>query len=432
MRLIFEEIERALVKEQAPAPPAPPADTAEDFSASTGDSTPDASSGGDTGVADSGVADPAPGGDPGAMGGDAGMPGADMGSGGGDATGGVPGEEGSLEDDGSSGSDLGGGGGFGALGGGGGGFGGGGMGDDDGGDDLDGGEEESKGPTPSGEPTKDPDDPVGAAVDEATKMAEQTTEIQKIVNAVKASIQVNFSNYEEAWPIVEKLRETGDKTLDAVADRLSLFIAGVLEEDNRGSRNKGRTMKITKENLKEMIRAIVKEKVANSGLKQLSSDPEDTSKSNSTVGTSGTEDAAKGNRQKEQTPQQRRAAMKATTRGIELNEEEGGGTVQISESQLKSLVKEVVRRKLQETTGYVEQERMRQEMNMLALEFLEKLTQKLNIDAGSLSPEALETYKRIHKQLEMSVRQAAADMYQLGVVVSTAGDGSNGPGKPGV
>ncbi|MFA6049981.1 MAG: hypothetical protein WC761_02185 [Candidatus Paceibacterota bacterium] len=300
--------------------------------------------------------------------------------------GGMPGEEG-LDGESEEG-DLGGdaGGGFGALGGGGGGgFGGGG---DDGG--MDGDEEPpNNSPTPEGEPEKNQEDPVGAAFDEATKIAELTTDIQKIVNAVKASIQVNFSDYKEAWPLIEKLRETGDTTLDAVADRLSLFIAGVLEE-NKTSRKRN-TVKLKKEDLKEMINQVVKEQQA---LGQ----------------------------------QQRHQGNPPPAAGSVSVAEEGKVTV--TKENLQKMVREAVRRKLTETTGYVEQERMRQDMNMLALEFLEKLTQKLNIDAGSLTPEALESYKRIHKQLEMAVRQAAADMFQLGAVVASAQDGSGGGNKP--
>lgn len=224
----------------------------------------------------------------------------------------------------------------------GGGFGGGGGGGFSSGSSDDGDSSGDDGPkadsiTPSGEPEKDQEDPVGAAVREAEKLAGQTTEVQKILNGIKASIQVNFSDYRQAWPIVSALRDTNNKTLEAVASRLALFIADVLQETKN---RENKTMKITKEQLRKLVREAVRQKL------------------------------------------------------------------------------------LSENSSYLEQEKMRQEVNMLALEFLEKLTQKLSIDPATLSPEALESYKAAHKNLEVAVRTAAAELFRLGAVVSAASDGS--------
>lgn len=81
--------------------------------------------------------------------------------------------------------------------------------------------------TPPSKPMKNSSDPVGAAIEDAKKIASQTSDVQQILNAVKASIQVNFGNYKQALPIINQLRNTKDKTLNAVADRLTLFIAGI-------------------------------------------------------------------------------------------------------------------------------------------------------------------------------------------------------------
>ena len=116
----------------------------------------------------------------------------------------------------SVGGGLGGGGGFGVDGDSGGG--------DSSGEDMEPGEKQL---APPSEPEKRADDPVGAAMDEAKKAAKLTTDPQQVLNAIKASIQVNFSNYKDAWPIVKQLRATNDKLLDSVADRLMLFIVGL-------------------------------------------------------------------------------------------------------------------------------------------------------------------------------------------------------------
>lgn len=369
-RIIHEEVAAGILAEQAPPspPPPPPSDD------TTESDTPPV--GGDASAPDA-AADPSMDAD----GTDAaGLDGMDSGTG--DGGGDLDGD--GLVDDGTDGADAGGmdmgGGGFGGFGGGGGGFSGGGddLGGDDSGDDDSSGDLET---TPEGEPEKRPGDPIGAAYEEAEKIAKQTTSVPTIVNAVKASIQVNFASYEEAWPLVAKLKDSGDKTLSAVADRLSLFIAGVLQEKAAGKKN--RTMKISQTQLKEMIKDMIKEK------KALSSDA-------------------------------KKKVEESVSPPPACDEEADKGKVTVTKEQLQRLVRQVVRNKLQETTGYVEQERMRQEVNILALEFLEKLTTKLNIDTGALSPEALQTYKIIHKQLEDSVRKCAAEIFQLGAVVNAA------------
>jgi hypothetical protein len=199
---------------------------------------------------------------------------------------------------------------------------------------------------------KESDDPVEAAVQEAEKLASQTTEVQKILNGVKASIQANFSDYKDAWPIVNALKNTNNSTLQAVASRLALFIADTLQENSqvlhgklrRFDNNKERKkMRITKEQLRKLVREAVRQRLLAEGL-------------------------------------------------------------------------------LAEETSYLEQEKMRQEVNMLALEFLEKLTQKLSIDTSTLSPEALQAYKTIHKNLEYSVRSAAAELFKLSTILNAAKD----------
>lgn len=338
---------------------------------------------------------------------------ADIGSGGGAEGGDMSlgdGEE-AIDDDGSSsmgGFGGGGGGGF-PSGGGGGGFGGG----SDGGssmDDEDSSKEDSSGITPEGEPKKDPNDPVGAALEEAEKVAAQTTDAQKILNAIKASIQVNFSDYREAWPLVDRLKQTENKTLQAVASRLALFIADILQESN--AVNKLGTIIRHKDFAIRRIRR----RVPGFREPQLQYDV-----SVSPGLTSWYKDVGFGTYKGAIEFAKQLLRNKAD---ITMESK----TVKITEQQLRNLVREAVREKLMaESTNYVEQERMRQEVNMLALEFLEKLTQKLSIDPATLSPEALEVYRRTHKSLESSVRMAASELFQLGTVLQAA-QGSNSSG----
>jgi len=433
--MILEEVEQAIIlREQVPAPTeeppgdAPPPDSSAPDAAMDGTDTPEEGAEGLDG------ADPA-----GGEGADLGTPGVDGGAAGTE-------EGGDLADDGTDGMDMGGGG-FGGGGFGGGGFGGGGGG---GGDDL-GGDGDDEGDdsgnletTPEGEPEKRPGDPVGAALEEAEKIAKQTTSVPTIVNAVKASIQVNFASYEDAWPLVGKLRDTGDKTLSAVADRLSLFIAGVLQEKKSMIRNDDKKSSIAEGVGAKLLDACgLSGEVDGRGTVSVFPSKRDSAESiKSCIDTfkrNGYRVAEMGRSPGKYrqpyiifSPDRKRTTMKISNAELKemINEmisqknketaQKSSGGVVITKEQLQSMVREAVRTKLQETTGYVEQERMRQEVNILALEFLEKLTTKLNIDTGALSPEALQTYKIIHKQLEDSVRKCAAEIFQLGAVVNAA------------
>lgn len=338
------------------------------------------------------------------------------------------------------GSDMGSGGGF--AGGFGGGMGGGSFGssDSDSGDDT----EASSGITPPGEPEKNAEDPVGAAVREAEKVAGQTTDAQKILNALKASIQVNFSDYQQAWPIVAQLKQTENKTLQAVASRLALFIADVLNEGKTTiTKNPQKILQIlwNKDYGDYSIRKVLRSPTGFYNRKNAEYDVSISPNRTSwyTGFSAGANPLAEAHkfakmlvankkaREERKTMKISKTELKEMIRSALKNQESleeaaapQSKKVRITKEQLQNLVREAVKAKLQENTSYVEHERMRQEVNMLALEFLEKLTAKLNIDPGTLSPEALETYKRTHKALESSVRTAAAELFQLGAVLKAA------------
>lgn len=136
--------------------------------------------------------------------------------GGGDLEGGEEGEE---DLDGDMGDDFGGGGGGGFAGGGG-------MGGDEGFDDSDGAGEadDAEGDLP--QEVELPADPIQAAVDIAINMLEETGDDNKILSAVKASIQGNFESFSDATPIIKSLWDTEHPTLKVVARKLLLFIQG--------------------------------------------------------------------------------------------------------------------------------------------------------------------------------------------------------------
>lgn len=109
---------------------------------------------------------------------------------------------------------------------------GGGGGGDMGGDDAAGGDPSSD-PSADGSgvdsngPDSDPSDPIGEVMSTAEELVQSSDNVLQITKALKASIQVNFENYEDAWPLIRQLKSSDNETLRAVSRRLALFIAGV-------------------------------------------------------------------------------------------------------------------------------------------------------------------------------------------------------------
>jgi hypothetical protein len=72
----------------------------------------------------------------------------------------------------------------------------------------------------------DPVDPIGSVIELADQLGNATDNVPQIAKALKSMIQVNFSNYSDAWPIVQQLKNSDNESLRAVSRRLALFIAG--------------------------------------------------------------------------------------------------------------------------------------------------------------------------------------------------------------
>lgn len=135
-----------------------------------------------------------------------------------------------------------------SMGGGGGGMGSSGGSSDGGDNSAPGGEEDGGEPeveVPEGSPKISKDNPVGAVYDTALEVAKTTIDPQLILNSVKSSMQANFGDkMEDAWPLVQRLKDTENAVLGDVAQRLSLFINGTIQENIKKGK---RTMTANKE-----------------------------------------------------------------------------------------------------------------------------------------------------------------------------------------
>jgi len=120
---------------------------------------------------------------------------------------------------------------------------------------------------PDGQPKVDKNDPVGTAYDATLETAKTTIDPQLILNTAKSSIQANFGGrVEDAWPLVQRLKDTENVVLGDVAQRLSLFINGTIQENTKKGKkimttNKerpARSFTITEAQLARIIKKTIK------------------------------------------------------------------------------------------------------------------------------------------------------------------------------
>ena len=229
---------------------------------------------------------------------------------------------------------------------------------------------------PEGQPPINKEDPISAVFDYGKEIAKQTIEPETILKAIKSSIQSNFNgNFEAAWPVVQRLKDTENAILIDVANRLSLFISGTIQEN----RNKGiKPMKVSKQEIRELVREAVK-------AQNISSKKE----------------------------------------------------VKLTKEQFERIVKNVVVKKLQEAALFdtyrseidreqsqIEQQLTSADIRRMAIDLFEKICDKTGVDSDSLTPEAMQFVKSELDRMVTAAQEIANKLIQVATVVKTANGGS--------
>ncbi len=237
--------------------------------------------------------------------------------------------------------------------------------------------EESEIKTPEGQPPTENADPLVDVVDYAKELAGKTINVDTILTAIKASIQSNFAgNYEAAWPIVQRLKDTENVILIDVANRLSLFITGtILENRNKGTK----LMKVSKEEIRQLVREAVQ------------------------------------------------ARTKISTRK----------EVKLTKEQFERVVRNVIAKKLQEGALFdtyrseidreqsaIEQQLTSTDIRRMAIDLFEKICDKTGVDADSLTPEAMQFVKAELDRMVTSAQEIANKLIQVSTVVKAASTGA--------
>jgi hypothetical protein len=227
-----------------------------------------------------------------------------------------------------------------------------------------------------GQPPIDKQDPINASYDWAVEKSKGTIDPEEIYKALKGSIQLNFGkNMKAAWPIVQRLKDTENALLYNVAQRLELFIGNQITENT----NKGKkTMKVSRKEIRELVREALNKKASKS--------------------------------EKE---------------------------ISLTKEQFEKIVRNVVQRKLQENSIFdkhrsminqerssIESQLVSTEIREMAIDLFEKICQKAGLDAGALTPEAMQFVEAELDRMITSAQEISNKLIQVAAVVKKAHEGA--------
>lgn len=226
----------------------------------------------------------------------------------------------------------------------------------------------------AGQPIVDPENPVDAVYDYGYEVAKDTIDPQVITNAFKSAIQANFgSNVEGAWPVVERLKNTENQIMIDVAERLSLFISGTIQEH----RSKGLVMKVTRQEIRQYVKEALR-------------------KNKSTI------------KEVSLTPVQLEAIVQRTVMRM------------LKEGALF----DTYRSQIDQEQSQIEQQLTSADIRRMAIDLFEKICDKTGVDADSLTPEAMQFVKTELDRMVTSAQEIANKLIQVATVVKTASDGA--------
>lgn len=231
---------------------------------------------------------------------------------------------------------------------------------------------------PEGQPKINKEDPAGAVFDYAKELAEKTISPEKILAGIKYSIQSNFgNNYEAAWSIVQRLKDTENVVLIDVANRLSLFISGIIQENKNKGMNR---MKISRQEIRE----IVKEIIANKQLQR--------------------------------------------KKNISLNEKQFERIIQNTVHRVlnEGAFFDTYRSRIDQEQSAIEQQLTSTDIRRMAIDLFEKICDKTGVDVDSDNPEspAMQFVKAELDRMVTSAQEVANKLIQVATVVRAASDGA--------
>lgn len=247
----------------------------------------------------------------------------------------------------------------------------------DGGDNEDSGESEEEQDLDSmvetGQPPISENDPIGAIYDYGMALGKKTVDQTTVLKGIKSAIQANFkyldNDIRNAWPLVERFRNTENQLMIDIAERLSLFISGTIQENHKRA-----YMKVSKEEIRTLVREAL-----------------------------------------------------ASRHSVHVKE------INMSALQLENVVQNVVRKVVSENSVFdnvrsqvgqmrsgIEQQLLSTDIQDMAIDLFEKICQKVGLDSENLTPDAEAFIKTKLNEMIVSAQELGVKLMQVATVVKTA------------
>lgn len=254
----------------------------------------------------------------------------------------------------------------------------------DAGGGADGGEEESEEEkdledmVEIGQPPVSENDPIGAIYDYGMGLGKKTIDPLTVMKGVRSAIQANFkyldNDIRNAWPVVERFQNTENQLMMDVAQRLSLFISGTIQENHKRA-----NMKVSKEEIRSLVREALKARSFKKTVKEVSI-----------------------------TPMQLENVIKKVVTKV------------VAEGTLF----DTYRTQIDQEQSAIEQQLTSADIRRMAIDLFEKICDKTGVDSDSLTPEAMEFVKSELDRMVTSAQEIANKLIQVATVVKTASGGA--------
>lgn len=225
----------------------------------------------------------------------------------------------------------------------------------------------------NGQPPISENDPIGAIYDYGMALGKQTVDQTTVFKGIKSAIQANFkyldNDIKNAWPLVERFRNTENQLMINIAERLSLFISGTIQENHKRA-----YMKVSKEEIRTLVREALQ--------------------------------------------------SRHSTNIKEIN---------ISAIQLENVIQNVVHKVVKENSIFdsvrsqvghvrsgIEQQLLSTDIQDMAIDLFEKICQKVGIDSENLNPDAEAFIKTELNEMIVSAQELGVKLMQVATVIKTA------------
>lgn len=231
----------------------------------------------------------------------------------------------------------------------------------------------------AGQPPISENDPIGAIYDYGMALGKETVDQATVMKGIKSAIQANFkyldNDIRNAWPVVERFRNTENQLMIDIAERLSLFISGTIQENHKREH-----MRVSKKEIRDLVKEALKARSSKKTVKEVSISP----------------------------MQLENVIQKVVSKVI-----------------AEGTLFDTYRTQIDQEQSVIEQQLTSADIRRMAIDLFEKICDKTGVDSDSLTPEAMEFVKSELDRMVTSAQEIANKLIQVATVVKTASGGAS-------